>query len=546
MEKDVWAKVQKVAKRSKAFPDDPGFWGKEKDAFLGATGGEVNDLLLEGVTQAEALGLGINFDLVNQQVLKYASTFKNQWWGRLEKTTREGLRTAIATNIETGAPLSSLRRNLTPFFGATRADMIASTEVTRLFAEGNKIAYRDAGVAELEWRSVVDDRVCPECEERDGKRYPINDPGATPPLHVRCRCWIAPVVAGKPLTEIVGGVQDPTLMADPSILQEGLLIDRYTKGTQQTMQWAKDYLSRRGYKCGWNGQVNPITSTKLRGYRGVALQDGSIQLDQSVLRDIHKLYSKLGDPAYQPTLDELQSLNTLFHEMVHLTSPAKTSGWYSSSMGQVLEEGLTDLYSSRTTVSLWESMSGRVLKAKIRGERVAVTNPFYKSSRSVVDAAARASGASTDAEILTQVNKWKKLTPDGGKVDAISKAIGKNLEIDPLKVREVFTNLNAPGSPRALAKAAIDDLQQMMAAAAKALGEDSVGGKQSKYLEWHDKQGLLLKSMTKANADKIIREAVKLIGFAPKAVRPEMSILMEVFYMGREDLTGKPPPVEVP
>jgi len=202
MERSVWKKIQKEARRRKALPDvpdDPEFWAGEEAAWAGETSGGVSDLLLEGVTQAEALGLGVDFELVNQQVLDYTRTYSSEWWGRMELSTREGLRTAIATNIETGAPLSSLRKGITPLFGARRAEMIASTEVTRLFAEGNRIAYRDAGVTEVEWRSVMDERVCPECEAREGNRYSVNDPG--PPLHTRCRCWIAPVVAGKPLTE---------------------------------------------------------------------------------------------------------------------------------------------------------------------------------------------------------------------------------------------------------------------------------------------------------------------------------------------------------
>lgn len=201
MEKDVWKKIKKESGGRKAVsdvPEDEAFWKGQRSTFLTRLGGSSEKLLLEGVTQAEKLGLSVNFDLVNKQVLKYARTFENKWWSRLESSTREGLRRAIAVNIETGAPLSALRKSIIPLFGTERAEMIASTEVTRLFSEGNRIAYRDAGVTKLEWRTVGDERVCEECEAKDGKRYSIGDQG--PPLHVRCRCWDAPVVAGKPLT----------------------------------------------------------------------------------------------------------------------------------------------------------------------------------------------------------------------------------------------------------------------------------------------------------------------------------------------------------
>lgn len=205
--KNTWRRIKKEPKTGFAekglgdVPNDSVFWDAQEGVFMGEMGGLPNELLLEGTAQAERLGLLVNFDLVNQQVLDFSHGYTNQWWSGLDQGMRQGLRTAISTHIESGAPLSVLRDNLTPLFGRRRADMIAATETTRLFAEGNRIAYRQAGVTEVEWRSVMDERVCIDCDSRDGQRFPINDPKVTPPLHVRCRCWIAPVVAGKPLIE---------------------------------------------------------------------------------------------------------------------------------------------------------------------------------------------------------------------------------------------------------------------------------------------------------------------------------------------------------
>ncbi len=194
---NVWKRLKHERKGIKAMidiPEDGDFWAKQRGAFLGVLGGETNGLLMEGVDQASRLGLAVDFEMANQQVLDYARKFNNEWWGKLETTTRNGLRTAIGTHIESGAPLPTLRQNLTPLFGKKRAEMIASTETTRLFAEGNKIAYRQAGVEEVEFRTVHDGNVCPECESYDGERYPIGREDVTPPIHPRCRCWIAPVV----------------------------------------------------------------------------------------------------------------------------------------------------------------------------------------------------------------------------------------------------------------------------------------------------------------------------------------------------------------
>lgn len=174
-------------------PDDLLFWDEQKGEFLKEVGDLPVDTLLEGAQQAERLGLAIDFDLVNQDVLDFAGSFTNEWWERTAITTRDAMRIAIRDNISTGAPLSSLENNLTPLFGRARAQTIASTEVTRMFAEGNRLSYRSAGVRKVEFQTVRDARVDPICDALQGKKLNINDQSNFPPLHPRCRCWIAPI-----------------------------------------------------------------------------------------------------------------------------------------------------------------------------------------------------------------------------------------------------------------------------------------------------------------------------------------------------------------
>lgn len=156
-------------------------------------GDQPNELLLEGAIQADQLGLAIDFDLVNQEVLDFSSEFTNEWWQRTASSTREAMRTAIQTNIATGAPLRSLEASLEPLFGRARAQVIASTETTRMFAEGNRRAYSSAGVQQVEFQTVKDSRVDPLCEALQGRKLDIRDQTNFPPIHPRCRCWIAPI-----------------------------------------------------------------------------------------------------------------------------------------------------------------------------------------------------------------------------------------------------------------------------------------------------------------------------------------------------------------
>jgi rubredoxin len=68
--------------------------------------------------------------------------------------------------------------------------MIAVTETTRVFAEGNKLAWDSTGVVSgSKWQTANDDLVCPICG-------PLNEQVTDdePPAHVNCRCWKRPVV----------------------------------------------------------------------------------------------------------------------------------------------------------------------------------------------------------------------------------------------------------------------------------------------------------------------------------------------------------------
>lgn len=52
--------------------------------------------------------------------------------------------------------------------------------------------YRDAGVKKVRWETEDDERVCRECEKRNGKVYAINK--VPPAPHWRCRCQLWPVI----------------------------------------------------------------------------------------------------------------------------------------------------------------------------------------------------------------------------------------------------------------------------------------------------------------------------------------------------------------
>lgn len=52
-------------------------------------------------------------------------------------------------------------------------------------------AYKDSGIEKVEWVTEHDDRVCSECDDRDGKVYSIHHVPSKP--HWGCRCHVVPV-----------------------------------------------------------------------------------------------------------------------------------------------------------------------------------------------------------------------------------------------------------------------------------------------------------------------------------------------------------------
>lgn len=192
--------VQHVGLKSLA--DSEPFWQAQKAEFSKTVSGEVDALLQQGIEQGSRLGLALNFDLVNAEVLRFSAIYNDAWWNQLSQTTRNGLREAIQANIASGAPQRQLVKDITPLFGKARAQLIASTETTRLYAEGNMMAYRaDPTVTMVEWMTVGDERVCRNICEPLADVYEKNAMSEYPPAHPACRCWLAPVVEGKAVVE---------------------------------------------------------------------------------------------------------------------------------------------------------------------------------------------------------------------------------------------------------------------------------------------------------------------------------------------------------
>jgi SPP1 gp7 family putative phage head morphogenesis protein len=155
---------------------------------------------LEAIDANIAVGVGVDLELINAQVLEFSRTYTNEWWASIEGTSQAQLRNAITTWQETGLGsrgFPDLVKLIEPTFGRSRARLIAVNETTKIFDEGNLLAHVSGGINEEEWQTVRDARVDDICRPLDGQRFPINaGPRPVTGTHLGCRCSRVPVGPG--------------------------------------------------------------------------------------------------------------------------------------------------------------------------------------------------------------------------------------------------------------------------------------------------------------------------------------------------------------
>lgn len=149
--------------------------------------------------QKDGPELLINWELVNQQAADWAETYGYDLVRGITETTQKQLQAAINAWIESGETFPKLVKRVNGIFdNKRRAKLIAATEATRAYAQANTIAWRDAGAWGREWRTAVDELVCPRCGGLHRQRAELGKAFAggidSPPAHPGCRCSLVPVV----------------------------------------------------------------------------------------------------------------------------------------------------------------------------------------------------------------------------------------------------------------------------------------------------------------------------------------------------------------
>lgn len=184
---EIAAKIQRDYRASQAL----------QNAITAALQDGVDLGVSVAVKQFSNIGFGFDWTLSNQKAHDWVSTYSFELIKGIDETSQKRTQQALQRWINSGEPLQALTDSLSIIFGSDRAEMIAATETTRAYAQGNLIAYRDSGVVQKwRWRTARDERVCPVCGPLQGKEVPLGEDfdGHSCPAHVKCRCWVLPVV----------------------------------------------------------------------------------------------------------------------------------------------------------------------------------------------------------------------------------------------------------------------------------------------------------------------------------------------------------------
>ena len=148
--------------------------------------------------RAAALGVELSIDAVNRAASQWASSYSFTQVRGINETTARAISDAV--NAYTSNPtmtVDDVARLLEPTFGPARANMIATTEVTRAYSQAATITQEQMAAQGVQtttqWVTWRDDRVCPICAPLHNRfDYQAEFPYG-PPAHVSCRCWLAVV-----------------------------------------------------------------------------------------------------------------------------------------------------------------------------------------------------------------------------------------------------------------------------------------------------------------------------------------------------------------
>ena len=151
-----------------------------------------------------SLGLDINHSHYNVRAAEWAFQNAGSTYPDLNQEQREAIRQAVVDFIKRQpgfTTVGTVWKLLSKYFDEEKAELIATTEITRAYAhaaqiEGEELKKEFPDVRVIKtWFTCNDHEVCDVCAPLNGKEVDINKPFAKgvfiPPAHDGCRCSIS-------------------------------------------------------------------------------------------------------------------------------------------------------------------------------------------------------------------------------------------------------------------------------------------------------------------------------------------------------------------
>lgn len=179
----------------KHMPKDGEKWDQDAmaESLLNSVHGTLFDVALEEAVAAMIQAASYaDIEKAYDFVSKWAAGHSDKLAKAVASTSGMRIGQAIETARRQNWSFDNLVGQFESILSRSRAEMIATTELTRAYSQGTEIARQilaDEGIAlEHVWRTARDEMVCPICAPRND-RYRHSNWTELPPAHPNCRCW---------------------------------------------------------------------------------------------------------------------------------------------------------------------------------------------------------------------------------------------------------------------------------------------------------------------------------------------------------------------
>ena len=185
-----------------------GFWEDEEGTLAAIFTPALQDIAIWSATTTNvALGSIAGETPIVEAILDWVSTYSFDLCGGINDTSRGIIEKAFDNFFSRpGFTRADFDEAIGYVFGPSRAESIAVTEATRAHFVGSEIVATEIRKTGLEmigiWNTNADGFVCEICaplhltpESPDGGWSTLSGPGAYPPAHPRCRCWVTYEIA---------------------------------------------------------------------------------------------------------------------------------------------------------------------------------------------------------------------------------------------------------------------------------------------------------------------------------------------------------------